>query len=71
VNSRPDDWLGGAIISSHPYLVDECASVGAETIGGIQAFLAGLPPAPLMTLTPGLQPNAIHRPEMIQGSEQQ
>lgn len=58
---NPSHWLGAALIDSHGYLEGECTLVGPATVEGIQSFLAGLPQAPSMTVSPGFQPDAIHR----------
>lgn len=56
----PSQWLGEALVSSHPYLGDECAAVGSETISAIQGFLACLPQPASMRITPGFRPAEIH-----------
>lgn len=52
--------VGEALIQGHPYLVKACHEVGPETIGGIGSFLAGIPAAPSMSITPGLRGESIH-----------
>lgn len=61
MESNPSHWLGAALIDSHEYLEGDCTLVGRATVEGIQSILDGLPQAPSMMVSPGFQPDAIHR----------
>lgn len=52
--------VGEALLFGHRYLARACQDVGPEVIGSIGSFLAGIPAAPSMNISPGLNGESIH-----------